>query len=205
MQVQPLSIKEGRALTGLQIREEGRKHFVAIYREHHAFVWRTLRRLGVAEANLEDALQEVFLSIHRRLPEFEGRSSLKTWIYRIMVHFALKHRARQASRARWVEVDDSLPDSRPGPDRDLVNKQAMARVLSALGELDEDKRAIFVAIEMEGMTMAEAAVAMNISLNTGYSRLRLARQAFARGLAHTPPGKSTSAAPASSGPGRGPN
>src|ERR1044071_899212 len=81
------------------------REFVALFREHCDFVWRVLRTLGVAPDALDDALQEVFLVVHRRLPEFEGRSALNTWIYAIAYRVAQSQR-RRARRARL----ESLPD-----------------------------------------------------------------------------------------------
>src|SRR5258707_547910 len=57
--------------------------FDAVYTAHVAFVWRSLRRLGVPPALLEDATQNTFLVVHRRLAEFEGRGALRTWLFRI--------------------------------------------------------------------------------------------------------------------------
>ncbi|MER2562727.1 MAG: sigma-70 family RNA polymerase sigma factor [Myxococcaceae bacterium] len=57
--------------------------FRALYTSKAPLVWRTLKRLGVREADLEDVAQEVFVVVHRRLPEFEGRSSIDTWLYGI--------------------------------------------------------------------------------------------------------------------------
>src|SRR5689334_9453575 len=67
-------------------------NFAEIYDAQFAFVWRSLRRLGVDPSGLDDAAQDVFLVVHRRLPEFEGRASLKTWVYEIVRRVARDHR-----------------------------------------------------------------------------------------------------------------
>src|SRR3954469_17470883 len=79
--------------------------FQEVFVQHGRFVWRTLRYLGVAEADLEDVCQEVFLVVHRRLPEFEGRSSIRTWVYGIALRVASDYRKRaRVYRERTSEV-----------------------------------------------------------------------------------------------------
>src|SRR3954470_17967759 len=63
----------------------------ALYEEHFEFVWRSLRRLGVSAASLDDATQEVFVVVFRRLADFEGRSSVRTWLFGIAIHVAQHH------------------------------------------------------------------------------------------------------------------
>src|SRR5262245_7483674 len=70
-----------------------------IFDEHARYVWRTLRHLGVADADLEDVCQEVFVTVHRKLPEFEGRSKLRTWLYGICLRVASDYRRREIGRA----------------------------------------------------------------------------------------------------------
>jgi len=76
----------------------------AIYRSHGAFVWRNLRRLGIPENMVEDVLQDVFMVVHRRLPEFAGRSSLKTWLFGIVLRVVKTHRRSQ--KRRRVHMDN---------------------------------------------------------------------------------------------------
>src|SRR5882724_509457 len=66
--------------------------FSAIYDAYFDFVWRSLRRLGVPEATLDDAAQDVFVVVHRRLPEFEARSTVKTWLFGIVLRVVATHR-----------------------------------------------------------------------------------------------------------------
>src|SRR3954466_4042923 len=79
--------------------------FQEVFVSHGRFVWRTLRYLGVAEADLEDVCQEVFLVVHRRLAEFEGRSSVRTWVYGIALRVASDYRKRaRVHRERTSEA-----------------------------------------------------------------------------------------------------
>src|SRR5882672_3249734 len=74
-----------------------------IYERYGDFVWRNLRRLGIGEEAADDALQDVFLVVHRRLPEFESRSSIKTWLFGIVLRVAQTH--LRTVRRRRVHVD----------------------------------------------------------------------------------------------------
>src|SRR4029079_14321884 len=72
-----------------------RPTFEEVYAEHVAFVWRVLRAVGVSPHGIEDAAQDVFVIVHRRLPDFEGRSAITTWLFSITRKVAWKHRRKQ--------------------------------------------------------------------------------------------------------------
>jgi RNA polymerase sigma-70 factor (ECF subfamily) len=161
----------------------GEGSFREIFREHAPFVWRVLRRLGVGEADVEDVAQEVFLVVHRRLAEFEGRSKLRTWIYGIAVRVASDHRRR--AHVRRELATDRPPEragSAPQP-KELEQRQARALLDAALARLDEDKRAVFVLFEIEEVAMKEIAEAVGCPLQTAYSRLHAARRELKEALA----------------------
>jgi RNA polymerase sigma-70 factor, ECF subfamily len=146
-----------------------------LFRELAPYVWRVLRRLGVREADIEDVCQEVFVVVHRRLGDFEGRSSKKTWIYGIAVRTASDYRKR-ASHRREVATE-TPPDqlSQDDPHDALAARQARAMLDRLLAELDDDKRAVFVLYEIEELAMNEVAEALGCPLQTAYSRLHAAR------------------------------
>lgn len=153
--------------------------FEDVYEAHFDFVWRSVRRLGVPASAVDDAVQDVFVVVHRRLHEFEGRSKLQTWLFGIALRVARSHR-RKAARA---SVLDPLPDDVEGraehrPDRVNEAQEAWAVVEAFLEELDDDKRAVFVLSELEEHTAPEIAAALGIRTNTVYSRLRAARKQF---------------------------
>jgi RNA polymerase sigma-70 factor (ECF subfamily) len=79
-----------------------------IFREHGSFVWRTLRRLGLNESDADDLCQEVFVIVHRKLGEFEQRSSMRTWLYGIAVRVAIAHKRR--AHVRREKPTDELPE-----------------------------------------------------------------------------------------------
>src|SRR5580704_17504684 len=68
--------------------------FEAVYDEYFPYIWRSVQRLGVAVSQADDAVQEVFIVVHRKLPSFEGRSSIKTWLYGITLRVARVQRRR---------------------------------------------------------------------------------------------------------------
>ncbi len=155
------------------VREVDVPSFDEIYAAHFAFVWRILRTFGVAEAALDDAAQDVFVVVHRRLPEFEGRSAVTTWLFSIARRVAGSYRRRRTTEA--------LADDPPGSADTfaaLSRAEATQTVLGILDTLDEDKRLVFALVELEQLSVPEVARMLDLNLHTAYSRLRLARQAF---------------------------
>jgi len=158
--------------------------FAAVYDQNAAFVWRCLQLFGVAAASLDDAMQDVFLVVHRRLDEFEGRAAVRTWLYAIARRVAHNHRRGVRRRGQLEPISEEMGDrSSLGP-HDLVERAEAGRLLVDLvGRLDEDKREVFVLVEVEQMSAPEVAELLDLNLNTVYSRLRAARLAFERELA----------------------
>jgi RNA polymerase sigma-70 factor (ECF subfamily) len=147
-----------------------------VFREHAPFAWRALRRLGIPESDVEDVCQEVFVVVHRKLREFEGRSSLRTWIYGICARTASDYR-RSARVRREIVTDEPPETAHEGGQQDAIAmRQARAALDKILDELDDDKRAVFVLYEIEELTMAEVAEALGCPLQTAYSRLHAARK-----------------------------
>jgi RNA polymerase sigma-70 factor, ECF subfamily len=158
--------------------------FAAVYDDNAAFVWRCLGLFGVAQESLDDAVQDVFMVVHRRLGEFEGRAALRTWLYAIARRVAGNHRRGVLRRGQLEPISDQLGDPSPHGPRDLVERAEAGRLLVELvGRLDDDKREVFILIEVEQMSAPEVAEMLGINLNTVYSRLRAARLAFERELA----------------------
>jgi RNA polymerase sigma-70 factor (ECF subfamily) len=162
----------------------------ALYDAHIAFVWRNLRRLGVPETQLDDAAQEVFLVVHRRWDSFDpARSAPRTFLFGIVLHVAQNERrslqrrnARISAGVRSAEIEQVAGDG-AAPD-ELLEKREAARLLErVLEELPEPERAVFLLVDVELMSVPEAAEALQLNLNTAYSRVRVARASFARALA----------------------
>lgn len=159
--------------------------FEVIYEEHVDMVWRGLRRLGVAEAQVEDAAQDVFITLHRRLSDFEGRSALSTWIFGITLGIARNYRrtARRKHEASDEEVDGLSRQSQPTPERTAEEAEAVRVLHALLDELDDEKREVFVLSELEQTSAPDIALALELNVNTVYARIRAARIAFEQAVA----------------------
>jgi RNA polymerase sigma-70 factor, ECF subfamily len=156
----------------------------SVFDQHADFVWRSLRRLGVPERSVDDAVQDVFIVVHRRLAEFEGRSSLRSWLFGIARRVAHDHRRRIGRKERGEELPEVLPDPHGTTPAGEVERAQAVRVLhEILASLDDDKREVFILAELEQMTVPEIAAAIGINLNTAYSRLRAGRAAFDQAVA----------------------
>lgn len=151
----------------------------AAYDTHVDFVWRLLLRLGVPLSGVEDAVQEVFLVLHRRRDEFKGASALKTWLGGIAVRVAADYRRGHQRASSNVQQLKQMPRALPKePHRALEEHEAFRLVQSMLEELSEEQRAVFVLAEFEELTLREIAEMTGVNANTVASRLRLARQRF---------------------------
>ncbi len=151
--------------------------FATVYAESAGLVWRSLRRLGVSERDVQDAAQEVFVVVHRKLSEFAGRSSLKTWVFGICLRVASDWRKRAHVR-RETTLDEAPERTASGetPIAQIAQRQARQRLQQMLEQLDEEKRAVFVLFELEQFPMAEVAEAVGCPLQTAYARLYAARK-----------------------------
>lgn len=155
-------------------------NFRGIYDEHFPFVWRSLRRLGVRESDVPDAVQDVFLVVHRRLPEFEGRSKMSTWIFGICFRIA-SDRRKAGRMVKLIGSDEHLldaPDERVDIAAETERRQGLEKLETLLDEIPLDQRAVFTLFELECMTGEDIAETLDIPLGTVYSRLRLARETF---------------------------
>jgi RNA polymerase sigma-70 factor (ECF subfamily) len=155
----------------------------AAFEQHFSMVWRSLRRLGVSEAAVDDAVQDVFLVLHRRWADFQHQSSLRTWIYGILLRVASDHNRRaRRERARWSPEVPELESPSDSPDRIYQQREAAGLLRRALGQLDEKEREMLVLVDLEESSVVDAADALGINLNTAYSRLRRGRQSFEKAL-----------------------
>jgi RNA polymerase sigma-70 factor (ECF subfamily) len=159
-----------------------------LYDSHFSFVWRNLRRLGVPDVILEDAAQDVFLVVHRRWDSFDSRwSSVETWLFGILLRVARNHR-RSLRRRAWAipstgDVVEVVPSPAAGPAELVARREAVALLDRLLDSLDEDKRSIIVLVDVEQLSVPQAAEALEVNLNTAYWRLRTARTQLRKSLA----------------------
>jgi RNA polymerase sigma-70 factor (ECF subfamily) len=159
--------------------------FDEVYEAHVDYLWRSARGLGVPAAAVDDVLQDVFLVVHRRLPEFEGRSSVRTWLTRILVRVVSEHRRRFRRKERGHDelVEDALDTHQPTPHDELARRQAVRLLGEILEAMDDDQRVVFVLAEIEQVPVPEIAASLEVNVNTVYSRLRLARKDYQKHLA----------------------
>ena len=153
-----------------------RLRFEDVYRDHLADVWRSLAALGVREADVADACQEVFVVVHRQLAGFDGAAKVTTWLYAICLRVASGFRRR--AHTRREELVDVTPEraGADSPHRDLERVRAMRQLRAMLDALDDDKRSVFVLYELEELPMREVAEIVGCPLQTAYSRLHAARR-----------------------------
>jgi RNA polymerase sigma-70 factor (ECF subfamily) len=164
----------------------GHPRLEEIYDREFAYVWQTLRRLGVGAAELEDVAHDVFVVVHRRLGDFDPTRALRPWLFGIAYRVASEHRRRPARAARQgaAAVDAAeLADPAPSPERLAASEQARRQVARALDQLPLDQRAVVVLHDIDGASVPEIARALEVPLNTVYSRLRLGRAKFVAAVA----------------------
>lgn len=151
-----------------------------IFDAHHEFVYRSARRLGVPLTVVDDVVQETFIVAGRKLQEFEGRSSIKTWLFGITMRIAHTHRRSQSRRERRVAEAAIGAEATHDP---YARREAADLLHRLLQELDDDRRAAFVLSDFEGMTAVEIADGLGVNVNTIYSRIRSARKQVEDALA----------------------
>lgn len=147
-----------------------------LFADHAAFVWSLLRRLGVPAADAEDVCQEVFVIVHRKLPELELRAAPRTWLYGIAVRTASDY--RRSARVRREELAGEPPDRSIPPPQEgaLETREGLAWLDATLDALEDGPRAVFVLYEIEQLAMREVAELLGCPLQTAYSRLHAARR-----------------------------
>jgi RNA polymerase sigma-70 factor (ECF subfamily) len=156
--------------------------FDELYTQHFDFLWRSLRRLGVPPALVEDAAQDAFVVVHRRLAALRPDASAKAWLFGIALRVAHDYRRSQRRKPvhRW-DVE-SLATTDAGPFERTAAAEASVLLETFLDSLDDAKRAVFVLAELEEMNAPEIGEALGVTLNTVYSRLRVAREHFVKFL-----------------------
>lgn len=149
-----------------------------IYQAEFPYVWRTLRRLGLRGRDIEDGVQDVFVVVHRRLADFDPERPIRPWLFGIAYRIVIKGMRRVGTRAERLVGDvDAIGMDAPA-DEQIEEGQRRALVLAALERLEPERRAVLVMHDMDGHGAPEIAQALEIPVNTVYSRLRLARKDF---------------------------
>jgi RNA polymerase sigma-70 factor (ECF subfamily) len=158
--------------------------FHAIYKQYLDFVWSSAGHLGAGTDAIDDVVQDVFIVIHAKLATLQRPEALRSWIYGIVRRTVSDYRRSRRTRdAAGASLDVEPRSSQPSP-LEVAERNADLELLErVLAELDETKREVFVMVEVLEMTVPEVVQALDVPLNTAYSRLRLARQSFEEALA----------------------
>jgi len=150
-----------------------------VFDTHHAFVYRSARRLGVPDLAVDDVVQETFIVAGRKLDSFEGRASIKTWLFGITMRVAHTYRRGEARRQKRAQVVAQSAESTVDP---YARREAADLLHRLLDDLDDERRAAFILADFEGMTAVEIAEGLSVNLNTVYSRIRTARKQIGEAL-----------------------
>lgn len=159
------------------------QRFAETYEAQFAYLHRYLRRLGVRPRDLEDVCHEVFLVFHRKMDQITEGVTDRAFLLGVATRAAADY--RRLKRHSVLELDGGdRSDAHAGADAE--NLYALRRDLEVLlDRLSDERRAVLVMHELEGLTAPEMATVLGIPLNTVYSRIRLARADFERAVAET--------------------
>jgi RNA polymerase sigma factor (sigma-70 family) len=155
-------------------------HCIRAFEAEFDYVYRALKRHGVNASDAEDLAQEVFLVMWRRWADYDTERPLRPWLAGIAFKVAHDHRRRSGREVPGGLVD--AEDQAPGAEEHLASARARSMVLKALASLPEKQRTLIVMHDLDGASMREIADTLAVPLFTAYSRLRSARQAFAKSV-----------------------
>jgi RNA polymerase sigma-70 factor, ECF subfamily len=148
--------------------------FRLLYEEHVEQVIHHVGRLLGPRADVEDAVQEVFVRVHRSLDQYRGDCKFSTWLYRVTRNVAIDHLRRQK---KTISLDDWRPLRATGEDwRRLEARDQLRGLYAALERLPPEYREAFVLYEVEGCKLREIAELTESPLGTVASRVRRARE-----------------------------
>jgi RNA polymerase sigma-70 factor (ECF subfamily) len=157
--------------------------FREVYDDYFGFVWRNAANRGVPSAALDDVVQEVFIVVHRKLSEFEGRSTLRTWIAGIVRRVVADYVRKRGNQPAGDETLEREPPAGLEPAELLERKAAVDLLDALLAKMSEEQREVFVLHEVERMSGGEIAELTGTNENTVWTRLRAARRVFQEGVA----------------------
>lgn len=156
----------------------GELDFPALFSDYFAYVFHTLRRLGVPARDLPDVTHDVFLQVYRRRDQYDPARPARAWLFGFAFRVASRYRRLSYNRREQLDALPELPDPAPDMVERLVHEQKVELALEALDSLELTRRAVFILHELDDCSIPEVARTLGIPLNTAYSRLRLAREDF---------------------------
>jgi RNA polymerase sigma-70 factor (ECF subfamily) len=150
----------------------------ALVQANFDYVWRVVRRFGVPESVTDDAVQQVFIVLTRRIEDV-AEGTERAFLFRTALHVAGDAvRTRARSREAANDAIDAMPDAAPTPEDTVARRRAVASLQEILQGMDEGERAVFVLFELEGLLVREIAEIVELPEGTVASRLRRAREYF---------------------------
>jgi RNA polymerase sigma-70 factor (ECF subfamily) len=167
-------------LGGLATAEAGEfdERLAALAEDNFAYVWRVLRRLGLAESDAEDVAQVVFLRASARLSDIRPESE-RSFLYKMAIHAAYHHRRTELRRREELHEDFEIPDEGLADVEALVDRRRAREMLDKIvAAMPIDFRVVFVLYEIEGLDTTAIAEIAGIPAGTVASRLRRARADF---------------------------
>ncbi len=161
--------------------------FRELFRRHRIAVARLVVRMAGGRADVEDLVQEVFVQVHRSLPDFRGDARFSTWLHRVTVNVVLM--ARRAAKSRPTldgEVSPHLASDAVWPDGDADRRERMRAFQRCVDALPEKKRTVFILHDLEGMTAAEIGEVVDAPPMTVRTRLFYARRELCERMKEEP-------------------
>jgi RNA polymerase sigma-70 factor (ECF subfamily) len=153
--------------------------FRELFDAHFAYVWASLRRLGVADRDREDQANEVFFRVHQRIADYDARRPVRPWLFAFAVRVASEYRRAARHRLELAGGLDTMPAPVDAPEAEAARSEKRAALAAALEHLDLDKRAVLILHDLDECAIPEVAEALGIPEGTAYSRLRAARAELA--------------------------
>ncbi len=155
------------------------REFRKVFEQELPYVWQSLRRLGVAEADCDDLANEVFVRVHDRFAEYDSARPVRPWLFAYCARLASDYRKLARHRLESaLGSDPKIGAAVESPEEIAMRRETGSLVLDALDALDDDRRQVFILHEIEERPIPEVAEMLSIQVATAYTRLRAARQIF---------------------------
>jgi RNA polymerase sigma-70 factor (ECF subfamily) len=161
--------------------------FEELMRRYNQRAYRVARAIVKNDAEAEDVMQQAYLNAFMHLHQFEGRSTLSTWLTRIVIHEALGRRRRERPTEALIHDSEGDPMSQPqsagpSPEREAYASELKRLVEDSVDALPDSYRAVFMLREIEGLSTAETAAGLELGEEAVKTRLHRARALVRREL-----------------------
>jgi RNA polymerase sigma-70 factor (ECF subfamily) len=148
---------------------------LGLYERELSYVWNTLRRLGIADRDLEDRTHDVFATAIERLPAYDPSRPMRPWLFGIVFRVVIGARRLKPAQNEISVANPEAVDDTGNPEDLASAREEAALVQAALALVPLERRAVLVMHDLDNTPMPEIAEALELRLNTAYSRLRVGR------------------------------